>query len=133
MLNAAVRLTVEVVGSVYPAAAAELEACALAMLSLCGRAAQYARMTLRMRMVKEKVRRDNNIHCLVRLVDVMLFFRMGLGCFWIELRVEAESVLCRVLKLKLIVFLLSAVLVAVVGGGGKKISLWRGESPAPPG
>lgn len=88
-------------------------------LSECGRAAQYAKMTERIRMVKESTRRNSSIHCLVRFVEVNVRLRMGLGGFCRDEVVDAVSVSLDLLKFSLIPFLVSTEAVADFGGGGK--------------
>lgn len=90
------RLTVDVTGPFQPSAAAIDEACASAMLSLCGRAAQYAKMTLRIKMVKDSRSSERRIHWRVRFVDLIDFFSIGLGTFWeLKLLMDDESELDR--------------------------------------
>lgn len=57
-----VRLIVDVTGPFQPSTAASDVACEPARLSLWGRAAQYERMVLRIKMMKERMRIERRIH-----------------------------------------------------------------------
>lgn len=102
-------------------------------LSECGRAAQYAKIIERIRMVKEVMSRLSRIHCLGRFVDVILRLRIDLAGGWTEDVLEVVSVLgLGLLKFSFTGFLVSGTVVVDLGGGGKYIGActFLGERPA---
>jgi len=113
------RETVLVIGAVLDVGKAAAE-CAACTLSLCGSAAQYAKMVERMRTVNERRRMLRRIHWRARFVGAIFFFRIGCGGFWKDVVVEVVSVLSfDLVDLNFRFFFPSVSLITDVGGGGK--------------